>query len=331
MAKCKKCEKDVIITAKDVFKCVNCQNQFHSSCISETLTRGSKANWSCEVCISNTKAVSNSNSDDRGHIPVLKAISDLREEMIIRWESNDKKLDKMQKNISQMNSELTSLKAKFAGVEKQVIITDQKVEQLVAENNKLKDELTLVKCELSDLQQHTRKNNIVISGIPILPRGANVFPILEKIAKILQLQYYRTDINAAHWLPIRGGGREYQSIIVAFVSRVVKHEWILARRHRKSLMANEIDDKFPQTQIYINDQLTQKSRELFNAARTLLKQEKLASVWTNDGIVMARRSPAGRPFRVTSLQALAEKAPPPRADASATEQLQADASNNKTN
>jgi archaellum component FlaC len=245
--------------------------------------------------------------------PVLKAIAALRVDMNTRWDSNDKKLDYMQKNIDHMNSEFASFKTKLEGVEKQVISADRKVEILAAENSKLKD-------EISDLQQYTRKNNIVISGIPALPRGANVFPLLEKMAEILQIQFYRTDINAAHWLPVRGVNRENQSILVSFVSRIVKHEWLLARRHRKRLMANEIDDKFPQTLVYMNDHLTQKSREIFNAARSLLRQEKLVAVWTSDGNVMARRSPGGRPFRVTSLQALTEKAPPPRAEGPVTVQ-----------
>jgi hypothetical protein len=320
MVKCKKCSKD-IINAKDGCKCVDCQAQYHSLCVSETLTRGSQKFWKCVSCAGeSSKVIDKPVSDhEQDNLCVLEAIAALRNDINSRWDSNDLKLDNMQKDMNLIFSDISCLKAEFVSIGKQINNTDMKVRQLEADKCKLEKELASAKAEIHELQQQARKNNIVISGVPVLPKGANVFPILQKIAQLLDLTYYRTDFNAAHWLPVREGDpRRSQPIVVSFVSRIVKNEWILARRHRRSLKAKEIDNTFPDTQIYLNEQLTQQSRTLFNAARAMMREEKLTTVWTSDGRVMVKRSPTARPYRVNHLQDLQPKMTPLEAEIAAT-------------
>jgi hypothetical protein len=327
MVKCNKCVKDIASTKDGCCTCVMCQAQFHTSCLSETMTRGSQKNWKCEKCSCEPTDMLNKTfiNRDQGNVSVIEAISALRNDMNKRWDANDKKQDSMQRDLNSFISEIKNLNVKVNQVTEKTNRIDDKVQQLTAEKCKIQQELTAAKKEINDLQKQTRKNNIVISGIPVQPNGTNVFPILKKIADLLKLTYYQTDINAAHWLPARGGEPRSQPIVVSFVSRLVKNEWLLARRHKQILKAKEIDINFPDAIVFLNEQLTQETRIIFNTARSMMKEKKMASVWTNDGHVMVRRSPTSRPFRVMCLQDLQEKTLPaaaaaaPGASASSTQ------------
>ncbi|XP_039275984.1 uncharacterized protein LOC120349611 [Nilaparvata lugens] len=326
MVKCNKCTKDIAPTKDGSSTCVSCQAQFHNSCVSECVTRGSQKSWKCVKCCSEqTDTIVKPTIDyERVNEIIVKAIAVLKEDMKNQWDVNNKKLDSIQEEMSNMNKDITFLKTKMDEIVEKATSTETRVQQLTDDNCKLHQELAVAKREIHDLQIQTRKNNIVISGIPIQSKGTNVFPIIIKIAELLKLTYYQTDINAAHWLPVRGGEPRSQSIVVSFVSRLVKNEWLLARRHKRFLKAREIDNDFPDVQIYLNEQLTKDTSVLFKTARSMIKENKMASVWTNDGRVMAKRTPTSRPFRVNCLKDLEERTPPATASEEDAAPIQAD-------
>ncbi|KAG8294950.1 hypothetical protein J6590_091444 [Homalodisca vitripennis] len=166
----------------------------------------------------------------------------------------------------------------------------ENIDTLRSENKKLTEELATVKQRVLDLEQHTRKNNLLISGVPVTPRE-NLYDILGSIAQLLNS---------------RKGDRGLPSIVVCFISRDVKTSWLSARRKKGSMTAQELVSFFPNTPIYLNEHLTPQSRAIFNGARALVKQGKLSTVWTSDSKVMAKLTPDRRPFRVRDLQHVAQ-------------------------
>ncbi|KAG8257013.1 hypothetical protein J6590_057083 [Homalodisca vitripennis] len=152
---------------------------------------------------------------------------------------------------------------------------------------------------------HTRKNNLLISGVPVTPRE-NLYDILGSIAQLLNVSCRDVDISTVHRLQGRKGDREPPSIVVCFISRDVKTSWLSARRKKGSMTAQELVSSFPNTPIYLNEHLTPQSRAIFNGARALIKQGKLSTVWTSDSKVMAKLTPDHRPFRVRDLQHVAQ-------------------------
>lgn len=125
----------------------------------------------------------------------------------------------------------------------------------------------------------------------------------------------------AYKLQVKKGHARPPSIVVKFVSRSVKTEWIYARKLRRSLTADEMSDRFPNTKIYFNEHLPPQTRDLFNAARKLFKEKKLAYVWTSDCTVLVKKSENIQTKRVRHLQDLKEycvSQPPSDADTSST-------------
>ncbi|KAG8290949.1 hypothetical protein J6590_072460 [Homalodisca vitripennis] len=181
----------------------------------------------------------------------------------------------------------------------------ENIDSLRSENKKLTEELTTVKQQVLDLEQHTTKNNRLIFCVPVTPRE-NSYNILGSIAQLLNVSCRDVDVSTAHRLQGRKGDRGPPSIVVCFISRDVKTSWLSARRKKGSMTAQELVSSFPNTPIYLNEHLTPHSRAIFIGARALVKQGKLPTVWTSDSKVMAKLTPDHRPFRVRDLQHIAQ-------------------------
>lgn len=290
--KCRKCN---LLVARDGIKCSKCGDVYHISCAENT----SRKNWKCSRCVAADQAGSNKNGDSQ----VLAAIAALRADIKQSLDSVNSKMDAMQADIKGMSVDVTSLKAAVSTLEGTCSNTSEEVQQLKEENRRLSNQLEYITQRVENLEQHTRKNNLLLTGIPVTA-NENINEILASIARLLQVEFYRSDISAAHRLPARAGDARPPSIVVCFVSRAVKADWLSARRKRRSLSAQELHRNFPDVQVYLNDHLTTESRVIFNAARAMVKKNALGAVWTSEGRVIATRTGGGRPLRVRDLDHL---------------------------
>lgn len=101
---------------------------------------------------------------------------------------------------------------------------------------------------MEELQQQTRENNIVITGMLITPIE-NMYMLLERLGLQLNIHYDRGDISAAHRLP---GSDDTQppSIVVCFISHAVNAEYLdFISPRRDPLLARRIHDSFPDTRL----------------------------------------------------------------------------------
>lgn len=301
---CKKCE--VIVTnLKDGWKCTDCSGIFHPQCIVNLGEKrnNSRRNWKCEGCYLES-ASSASRPGSESAASVLEAIAAFRDENNTRWDKSDTKLTALQTDVNKLVSDVGELKCQYESLKVVVDGTVSDVGELRSENARLAREITFLKDNVADLQQQTRKNNIIISGVP-KTTNENVFFILDNMARLLNLNHSRDDISAAHRLPApRGDSARPPNIVVCFVSRAVKGFWLQARKDRKTLSARELHASFPDQPVWLNDHLTQENAELFREARQLRRDNKLAAVWTSDGRVLIKRTPTSGPMRVASLRAL---------------------------
>lgn len=301
---CKKCDLQ-ITNLKEHWKCTECYGVFHPQCVGNIGDKKSntRRNWKCEGCFMESgSSVSRTGSESA--VSVLEAIAAFRDENNDRWDRSDTKLSALQGDVNKLVTDVGILKNQYESLKVVVDGTVSEVGEIREENVRLSREVSFLKDHVADLQQQTRKNNIIISGIPAT-NNENIFLILDTIARLLNVNYSRADISAAHRLPApRGDAARPPNIVVCFVSRFVKGLWLQARRERRTLTAIELHPSFPNQPIWLNDHLTKENAELFREARQLQRNNKLAAVWTSDGRVLVKISPSGKPFRVSSLRDL---------------------------
>lgn len=279
---CDKCREGI---TKDSVKCPECPAFFHEDCI--PLSKKNKK-WKCEKCIKSATSSGMNKTGDReiSNETILNAINEFRKETNKKWEENNEKWEGMKKEFKDVKDKCNK--------------TCDIVSELEKENASLKEELKSVKQNVQDLQQQTRKNNILISGVPVTYRE-NLLDILGDMARVFEVNFYHPDISAAHRLGGKKTDNKPPSIVVNFTSRLTKDMWLAARRYKGKLYAKDLNSAFPETPIYMNEHLTPETKTIFNAARNLMKNNKLSAVWTSDCKIMAKESAELRPFRVRDL------------------------------
>ena len=159
----------------------------------------------------------------------------------------------------------------------------------------MKTENKKLRQEVENLQQYTRRNNVVISGIKY-EEGENLFELIRKCADDVNVKIEPQDIDIAHRLPKRRDTSEPPVILVKFVRRTLKHQLMSLWKANRS--KKQSGTPTPKETVYINDHLTQKSAHLLRKAKECRNRGELKYVWTKDGGVYVRREENEKAVRV---------------------------------
>lgn len=205
---------------------------------------------------------------------------------------------------------------------KQLKLALAELAEIKTENTKLKNELTVANAKIEELEAYNRRENLVISGVPLesyseasqaassdmagQPVSENSAVTEQSVLALcqqLELPITSTDISVAHRLRKRNG--QPPAIIVRFTNRKARDMLYRARfqlkrpEHRRGLA------------IYINEDLTKNAAELFAKARKLVKDNVIHSAWTSSGVVHIKQynTPTCRPIRILKASDLPAPSP----------------------
>jgi len=189
------------------------------------------------------------------------------------------------KRLTEVSEGLASLKAELRSKNEQVT-------QLSKQNAELKQTITNQAHVIEQLEAYNRQDNLIIQGIPSsyaqVATGASNSNsehsseteelVLNLCHSTLDVDIQPGDISICHRLP-KGDRQDHAPIIVRFTSRKARNAVLAARRK----LRNESSRK-----VYINEHLTRHASKLFAAGRRLLKDKKIAQVWTKNGLVVVK-------------------------------------------
>lgn len=165
---------------------------------------------------------------------------------------------------------------------------EQEILLLQDENAALRAELNAEQKRVQELERYSRVDNIIISGLPESyasatgsysaspDENAGVENVAESETAFVQFCHEKlnvvikdTDISIAHRLK-KGPNDRYRPMIIRFTSRKARQSVLDARKKLRG----------SSEKVYINEHLTTQASKLFQIARRLWKQNKVASAWT---------------------------------------------------
>lgn len=114
---------------------------------------------------------------------------------------------------------------------------------------------------------YSRIGNVIISGIPVTPNEGKL-SILGNVVEVLKVPFKKTDVSPAHRLAVRKGDTRPSSIVVQFVSRASKAEWIRAKKVKKTFTSTEVRGSLPKYEVFIDEHLTRKTMASLERARS---------------------------------------------------------------
>ena len=190
----------------------------------------------------------------------------------------------LEKEIGTLTASLKILQAELNA--KEAVITT-----LESTNTSLREDLAKAEVNIDSLEQYTRRDNLVITGIPqtflaatsaslpdarrgIEDTSATIDNVVKLFNDVLHIPVKTEDISIAHHLKVKKG---QPPVVVRFVRRAMRDTVFRARM----ILKTHNDGKPMDQQIFINEDLTVYNRKLFTAVRKKVKNNELQSAWTS--------------------------------------------------
>ena len=159
--------------------------------------------------------------------------------------------------------------------------TDKKLETMQEKINTQDKKIQDLEEMVDQLDQDSRMNKIVISGIKVEKfEQENIKNIANFMDVVMKINIPKQDILSAHRI-----GREGKAMLVTLASPLVK-ETIFKEKKNLKHQAN---------MVYINENLTPRRSKLFKRARDLVKSKNISSAWTSRGNILVKGKNDDRP------------------------------------
>ncbi|KAM3612810.1 uncharacterized protein V6R79_015011 [Siganus canaliculatus] len=216
--------------------------------------------------------------------------------------------EELKTSLNFLTVEMTTVKNQ----QKTIMELVTQVQALVLANKEKDKKIAHLERRVDDLEQYTRLNDIIVSGLKIKPRsfaGAvsrseeteprddELTSVEEQVTTFLISQGIEIDkssIEACHPLPSKNKKDKSTVVIMRFANR--KHKMNLLKQGR--LLKG--------TQVYLNEHLTKRNGEIARQARFLRKQQKIQSTWTSNCKVFIKLNGTPEQAKVLVIKELEE-------------------------
>lgn len=239
-----------------------------------------RAQWKCPMCKISSPAVVPSESASMDTI--LSEIRDLKRQLL--------SLPTLVEDIQVIKDELSQVKAtcdctagKLEEYGSRLSVVENKIneiEKLQDVVNNLQSDVTKMKYEAAAHDQRSRLNNVEIKGIPI-KKGENLFDILEAVGRKVNYVCPKSQVNYISRVPIFNSNEKL--IIVSFLNRYVKEDFIAAARADKDLSTSDVGFQGVSQRIYVNDHLSVENKKLLSKVKIVAKERSYEYVWVKHG------------------------------------------------
>ncbi|KAJ8279327.1 hypothetical protein COCON_G00063930 [Conger conger] len=203
-----------------------------------------------------------------------------------------KKTPATTEDLEELKFTLNMLTEEVATVNKQqktIMSLVAEVKALRQQNTEKEKVISSLENRVADLEQYTRINDIIVSGLEIKPRSyakavsstmsgedasdeRDLNSVENQVTTFLEskgIVIDRKNIEACHPLN-RKNKNDKPAVIMRFANRKHKMELLKQGRRLKG------------TQVYLNEHLTKKNGDIARKARFLKKQQKIQSTWTTN-------------------------------------------------
>lgn len=198
------------------------------------------------------------------------------------------KFDDLTKSINELREDNSEFRALNARLSERVVELEEKV--LITEN------------DMESLRQYIRRDLLEIHGVPFT-QGENTNAIVKNVAQIVDpnMELNENDISISHRLQAAEGFTP--PIIVKFTRRDVRDKLYKSKRNLNLKTAVDLGYQ-EESRLFINESLTQKSRELLREVKRYKRNHNYKFVWTKHGKVLLRKDerPPSRVFAFTTMK-----------------------------
>lgn len=168
---------------------------------------------------------------------------------------------------------------------------------LTKQNEILKTEIKELTKDIRYIENHANEKKIEVQGIPKI-QNENLEQIIIKIGAAFNEEIKKEDIDEIYRKENKGNVKKNYPIIVTFTKKNIKEKF-LSMRKKKSIYTNEISLCESRHQIFINDFLTKRIKDLFWKTKNLKLEKGYKFLWTRNGTVYLRKTENSEPIKIS--------------------------------
>uniref|UniRef100_A0A667WNB1 DUF4795 domain-containing protein n=1 Tax=Myripristis murdjan TaxID=586833 RepID=A0A667WNB1_9TELE len=216
-------------------------------------------------------------------------------------------VDDIKRSLDFLTEEVSAVRLQQNSILKLV----EEVKALRIQNEEKDKRLAFLESRVADLEQYSRINDDVISGLNIKARSyaravtagdggepdeLDVSSTEQQVATFLQSKGIELDCNnieACHLLPKKNAG-DKPAVIMRFVNR--KHKIALLKQGKKLKGSN----------VYINEHLIKRNADIAKKARYLRKQKKIQHTWTTNCKIFIKLNGTPEEAKVLMIRSIEE-------------------------
>lgn len=261
----------------DGVQCSVCTHQLCFSCggVSEAgyrkLGPDRRASWKCPQCKSSPYSATSPKkplappADSASIELVLTELRDMKRQIanlctvVEEFKELKKEISELRKSCEYASAKLDDYDAKLVHVDRKI----GEISNLQIVVTSTQNTMTGLKAEVEAMEQWARLSNVEIRGVPF-KKDENLFKVVESIGKAAGYEIQRSQLNYISRVPTYSKDK---NIVVSFINRYVKEEFIAAARSFKELKASDIGFSNSTQRIFVNDHLTPASKNLLSKAK----------------------------------------------------------------
>lgn len=192
------------------------------------------------------------------------------------------------------------MEAKLQSIIQSVTILENENKHMANDIKVLQNDLKLANAKIESLENYNRLDNLIFTGLPVVnySEAASVNSnnhdaesslsteqaVLELVNNTMKVSLTAGDISVAHRLRKKPSDSTPARVIVRFTNRKARNAVFAARRQLKSYSGVNGH------KIYVNEDLTHETADLFRQARQLVKQKSIFGCWTSGGVIYVKKS-----------------------------------------
>ncbi|XP_046684798.1 uncharacterized protein LOC124370522 [Homalodisca vitripennis] len=237
-----------------------------------------------------TRNMSKSSEDNE---PTLQSLDKKLNTIISAIEANSTVIKVIQQEQVDLASSVELCHNNIKDLSESIKKQDARVDMCVSEvdgvkNENIKLNVRDLERKLNDLEQYSHRNNLVVYGIPEV-KNEVVLNVIKRLAMAINFKDWSTNlVDAAHRMGTLGEDGE-RPIIIKFISRLDKDEFLQKRKAKKHLRAADFGYA-SESSIYVNESLTSPNRKLLQKTREAARKKGYQYVWTLNCSIYVRKA-----------------------------------------
>lgn len=160
------------------------------------------------------------------------------------------------------------------------------------------EQISKLEEEQENLNLYSRRDCLEFHGIPEM-LGENTDDLVKRIGDLIEVEVLSTDISTSHRLPSKRG--QTRPIIAKFTRRNIRDNVYHQKGNLKNFNSSNLGFTHPTNNLYINESLTPKAKDLFYKVREFRKIHNFKYVWTRYGKTHLKKEDAATTKSFASL------------------------------